>query len=213
VSAPGGLSLAFAALRPDPTGNEGLDLAGAPSDLQILVLAREDAHAALEIAYGAYKVRVYTFLLRFTGDPELSDDIVQDTFTKALVALPGLARDQRVLPWLYRVAHNAAIDQLRRRQRFVWIRFPKLTGTKHEPEAADRHEAIPERHHIESILRGLPPENAAALLLHALEGYSYKEIADIQGCSLTAVRSRIARGRQAFREQYATTDPRHSSLG
>ena len=213
MSASGGLRLAFAALRPEPSGGEGLDLSGAPSDLQILALAREDAHAALEIAYGAYKVRVYTFLLRFTADPELSDDIVQETFTKALVALPGFARDQRVLPWLYRVAHNAAIDQIRRRQRFQWIRLPKLAGTRHEPEAADTHAAIPERHHIEAILRSLPPENAAALLLHALEGYSYKEIADIQGCSLTAVRSRIARGRQAFREQYATTDPRRSSLG
>jgi RNA polymerase sigma-70 factor (ECF subfamily) len=213
VSAPGGLRLAFAALRPDPTGGEGLELSGAPSDVQILALAREDAHAALEVVYGAYKVRVYTFLVRFTADPELADDIVQDTFTKALVALPGLARDQRVLPWLYRVAHNAAIDQIRRRQRFHWIRLPKLAGTRHEPESVDRHAAIPERQHIEAILRSLPPENAAALLLHALEGYSYKEIADIQGCSLTAVRSRIARGRQAFREQYATTDPRHSSMG
>ncbi len=208
------LRLSFAALRPEPVNANGVDLViGAPSDVQVLALAREDAHAALEVVYGAYKVRVYTFLLRFTSDPELSDDIVQETFTKALGALPGLARDQRVLPWLYRVAHNAAIDQLRRRQRFQWIHLPKLAGTRHEPESADRHSAIPEREHIEAILRGLPPENAAALLLHALEGYSYKEIAEIQGCSLTAVRSRISRAREAFRDQYATTDPRHSSQG
>ena len=208
------LRLQFAALRPEPADAHGVDLiVGAPADAQVLALAREDAHAALEVVYGAYKVRVYTFLLRFTSDPELSDDIVQETFTKALGALPGLARDQRVLPWLYRVAHNAAIDQLRRRQRFQWIHLPKLAGTRHEPESADRHSAIPEREHIEAILRGLPPENAAALLLHALEGYSYKEIAEIQGCSLTAVRSRISRAREAFRDQYATTDPRHSSQG
>ena len=55
--------------------------------------------------------------------------------------------------------------------------------------------------------------SAAALLLHALEGYSYKEIAEIQGCSLTAVRSRIARARDSFRQAYATTDPPRSSLG
>ena len=63
------------------------------------------------------------------------------------------------------------------------------------------------------MLRTLSPENAAALLLHALEGYSYKEIAEIQGCTLTAVRSRIARAREAFRLAYATTEPPRSSLG
>ena len=205
------LRLSFAALRPNVAGGQGVELAGAPSDAQVLALAREDAHAALELVYGVYKVRVYTFLLRFTSDPELSDDIVQETFTKALIALPGLGRDQRVLPWLYRVAHNAAIDQIRRRTRFQWLRLPQLTGTRHEPESADRHSAVPEREHIEAVLKTIAPENAAALLLHALEGYSYKEIAEIQGCSLTAVRSRIARAREAFRLGYATSGGARSS--
>ena len=214
MSASGGAALAFSALRPEASrGDAGEHLVGAPSDVQILALARENAHAALEVVYSAYKVRVYTFLLRFTSDPELSDDIVQETFTKALGALPRMSRDQRVLPWLYRVAHNAAIDQLRRRQRFQWLRLPQLAGTRHEPQSADRHAAVSEREEIETVLRTLSPENAAALLLHALEGYSYKEIAEIQGCSLTAVRSRIARAREAFRLAYATTDPPRSSMG
>lgn len=206
------LRLEFSALRPDAASGQGVELAtGAPADAQVLALAREDAHAALEVVYGAYKVRVYTFLLRFTSDPELSDDIVQDTFAKALVALPTLAREQRVLPWLFRVAHNAAIDQLRRRKRFQWLRLPQLAGTRHEPESADGQTQIPEREHIAAVLRTIAPENAAALLLHALEGYSYKEIAEIQGCTLTAVRSRIARAREAFRGAYATIEPPRSS--
>jgi len=61
---------------------------------------------------------------------------------------------------------------------------------------------VPEREHIQAVLRGLPPENAVALLLHAVEGYSYAEIAEIQGATLTAVRSRIARARAAFRRAY-----------
>lgn len=198
-------ALAFAAIRTE--GRPGATVPGAlgaPPDVQVLALAREDAHRAVEVIYSAYKVRVYTFLLRFTADPDLSDDIVQDTFTKALTALPDLPRDQRILPWLYRVAHNAAIDQLRRRQRFTWIRLPKIAGTRHERARDGEAEALPERELILKVLKTLPPQNAAALLLHALEGYSYKEIAEIQGCSMTAVRSRIARAREAFREEYAT---------
>lgn len=198
-------ALAFATLRTDvPPGETVPQTLGAPADVQILALAREDAYRAVEIIYAAYKSRVYTFLLRFTADPELSDDIVQETFAKSLAALPTLPRDQRILPWLYRVAHNAAIDQLRRRQRFTWIRLPKIAGTRHDRATDGDEHALPEREHIERVLKTLPPQNAAALLLHAMEGYSYKEIAEIQGCSLTAVRSRIARAREAFREGYAT---------
>ena len=198
-------ALAFSAIRTEGRAGEPVPGAlGTPSDVQVLTLAREDAHRAVEVVYSAYKVRVYTFLLRFTADPELSDDIVQETFTKALSALPGLPRDQRILPWLYRVAHNAAIDHLRRRQRFTWIRLPKIAGTRHEPAQDGEEQSLPEREYIKKVLKTLPPQNAAALLLHALEGYSYKEIAEIQGCSMTAVRSRIARAREAFREEYAT---------
>jgi RNA polymerase sigma-70 factor, ECF subfamily len=198
-------ALAFSAIRSEGRAGAPVPVAlGTASDVQILALAREDAHRAVEVIYSAYKMRVYTFLLRFTADPELSDDIVQETFTKALSALPGLPPDQRILPWLYRVAHNAAVDQLRRRRRFTWIRLPKIAGTRHERARDGDEQSLPEREHIKKVLKTLPPQNAAALLLHALEGYSYKEIAEIQGCSMTAVRSRIARAREAFREEYAT---------
>ena len=66
----------------------------------------------------------------------------------------------------------------------------------------DEHGRVPEREHIQTVLRGIPSENAIALLLHAVEGYSYTEIAEIQRCTMTAVRSRIARARAAFRRAY-----------
>ncbi len=176
------------------------------ADAQLLALARESREEALEVMYGAYKTRIYTFLLRLCGDPETSDDLTQDVFTKAYQALGTLTRDHRVLPWLYRIAHNTAIDHLRRRRRIGWLRVSKLAGTKEEPLMPDEHAAVPERDQVRSVLAALPVEQATALLLHALEGYSYKEIAEIQGATLTAVRSRIARGRMAFRAAYATKE-------
>jgi RNA polymerase sigma-70 factor (ECF subfamily) len=82
-----------------------------------------------------------------------------------------------------------------------------LLGTREEPVMPDAHAAVPERDQVQAVLKGMPVEHVTALLLHALEGYSYKEIAEIQGASLTAVRSRIARARSAFKEGYATKDP------
>jgi RNA polymerase sigma-70 factor (ECF subfamily) len=165
------------------------------ADPQLIALARESREEALEVMYTAYKARIYTFLLRICGDPETSDDLTHDVFTKAYQALATLTKEHKVLPWLYRIAHNAAIDHLRRRKRFAWLRV-----------MPDRHGAVPEREQIQSVLATLPPEQATALLLHALEGYSYREIADIQGASLPAVRSRIARARMAFKAGYATKE-------
>jgi RNA polymerase sigma-70 factor (ECF subfamily) len=175
-----------------------------PSDAQIVALAREDTAAALDVIYKAYRSRIYSFLLRFFGDPELAADVAQDTFTKTYKTLPTLTRDHKVLPWLYRIANNTAIDHARRRKRIAWVRLTTVSDTSEEPGRAGPADDVGEREHVQATLRQLPPENAMALLLHAVEGYSYKEIAEIQGCTMTAVRSRIARAREAFRREYAT---------
>src|SRR5260221_8139869 len=201
-------AFAFASLGSSDRAKAVVADRGVISDAQLLALAAESRRDALDALYTAYKSRIYTFLLRFLADPELADDVTQEAFTKAFSALPKLERGTKVLPWLYKVASNTAIDHLRRRKRFTWIRMGQVQDTPHEPHVADTAGGVGEREHVQAVLRTLPPENAVALLLHALEGYSYKEIADIQGCSLTAVRSRIARARLAFKAEYAVTGTR-----
>ena len=193
---------AFASLRSTDAHSAGIGDVGVISDAQLLALAAESQRDALDALYGAYKSRIYTYLLRFLADPELADDVTQETFTKAFQALPKLERGTKVLPWLYRVASNCAIDHVRRRKRFQWLRMSAIESTSAEPHTADTSGEIGEREHVQAVLRTLPPENSMALLLHALEGYSYKEIAEIQGVSMTAVRSRIARARAAFKSSY-----------
>lgn len=173
-----------------------------PIDAQLVALAKDDRDAAFELLYNAYRGRIFTFLLRLSGSSEAADDLVQDTFIKAHGAMARLDRDQKLLPWLYRIANNTAIDGLRRRRRFTWLPWVAIRGTSEEPHAADDQATARARAEIAATLQQLPPDNAAALLLHVLEGYSYQEIAAIQGCSLTAARSRIARARAAFKERY-----------
>lgn len=174
------------------------------SDAQLIALAREAHHEAFDLLYAAYKGRIYTFLLRFLQDPDAADDVTQETFTKAYRALETFSPDHKLLPWLYRVASNAAIDHTRRGKRFRWLSMGKVEGTRDEPSLESGDREVSEREHVQATLGALPPENAIALLLHAVEGYSYNEIAEIQGVTMTAVRSRIARARAAFRKEYAT---------
>lgn len=173
-----------------------------PVDAQLVALAREDRDQAFELLYNAYRGRIFTFLLRLAGSGESADDLAQETFVKAYRALAGVPDGQRFLPWLYRIANNTAIDHIRRRRRFTWLPWVAVSGTADEPTAADGHAAASLRSDLAEVLRTLPPDNAAALLLHALEGYTYDEIAKIQGCTMAAARSRIARARAAFRERY-----------
>lgn len=174
------------------------------ADAQLIALAREAHHDAFDLLYQSYKGRIYTFLLRFLQDPDAADDVTQETFTKAYHALATFSSDHKILPWLYRVASNAAIDHTRRAKRFRWLRMGKVEGTRDEPSREDGAGEVSEREHVQATLGKLPPENAIALLLHAVEGYSYQEIAEIQGVTMTAVRSRIARARAVFRREYAT---------
>ena len=174
-----------------------------PVDAQLVALAKDDRDAAFELLYNAYRGRIFTFLLRLSGSAEAADDLVQDTFVKVHRALGRLEGDQKLLPWLYRIANNTALDHLRHRKRIAWLSWGGVHGTD-EPHAADEQASSQARGDIADTLTQMPADNAAALLLHALEGYSYQEIASIQGCSLTAARSRIARARAAFRERYPT---------
>src|SRR5947207_15890202 len=103
--------------------------------MQLIALAREEPAQALEAMYGAFRGRIYTFLLRFLADPEMADDVTQETFTKAYAALDRLTREHRVLPWLYRIAPNAAIDHVRGRMRFGGIDLGDVTDTADEPRS------------------------------------------------------------------------------
>src|SRR5438477_1631106 len=187
------------------------DRARTNADARLVALARESRGEALELMYSAYKSRIYTFLLRLLADPVGADDLTQDVFTKAYQALGSLTTQHKVLPWLYRIATNTAIDHLRRKRRFTWLRVGRLAGTADDPVMPDHHAAVPERDQIRQILATLPAEQSTALLLHSLDGYSYKEIADIQNGSVTAVRSRQARARRDFRDNTDTTVALHPS--
>ena len=198
---------ATARVPEDTRSGKGPEAVGLPADAQVIALAREAPAEALDVIYGAYRIRIHSFLLRLVGDAETADDVSQETFTKAYRSFATLTPSHAVLPWLYRIANNTAIDHLRRRKRSPWLALTGLVGTRAEPAARGGQDAVSDREHLRAVLAGLPPENAAALLLHAVEGYSYKEIAEIQGCTMTAVRSRIARARAGFKATYGPERP------
>jgi RNA polymerase sigma-70 factor (ECF subfamily) len=110
------------------------------------------------------------------------------------MAASGFPPESELRPWLYRIASNLAIDQLRRSRR---LRFVPFVGTESAPDANnDEAEAV------RSALRAIDPELAATLVLRLHEGFSRAEVASIRGVSERKVKSRLAEARIAFERAY-----------
>jgi RNA polymerase sigma-70 factor (ECF subfamily) len=153
--------------------------------------------------------RVYRLALRLTGNRYDAEDLTQEVFVRVFRSLhtysPGTFAG-----WLHRITTNLFLDQARRKQRIRFDalsdeRAAKLASATGAPEAtyADRTFDAD----VESALASLPPEFRAAVVLCAIEGLSYEEIAATLGVKLGTVRSRIHRGRSHLRKALMHRSP------
>jgi RNA polymerase sigma-70 factor (ECF subfamily) len=172
--------------------------------------------AAFEALVIHYEPRIRRMLYSLTHDIQLTQDLCQETFLAAFRALPRMKdKELQFAPWIYRIALNQLRSEWRRHRRITWVPFATSFGQGDDvfdvqPEESlvseERfEEGIMERDLVTRVLAQLPPASAACLLLDA-EGFSYREIAEILQDSLSAVRSRLARSRQAFQQTYNRLD-------
>ncbi len=185
---------------------------GEASDEALAAAANAGDRGALEVLLARHFDRVHAICRRVTGHPEDALDATQE----ALIAVTrGLHRyDGRALftTWLYRVATNAALDELRRRKRrpepAELIEERPLGGAAGAVAAAPVESAVVARLDVDAALAGLSPEFRAAVVLRDLCDLDYAEIAEVLDVPIGTVRSRIARGRAAIADQLREpTDP------
>jgi RNA polymerase sigma-70 factor (ECF subfamily) len=152
-----------------------------------------------------YQVAIGRYLLRLVNDPALAEDLCQETFFRAYRAIFKTDDDLALKPWLYRIATNAAYSALRRR-RPLSTSLERLARHKqpHKPAYLERQSI--QRDLVQRTLARLSPEHALPLLLNAVEGFAYHEIADIMGLSAEATRKRIYRAKKQFRAVYTALE-------
>lgn len=156
---------------------------------------------------------VMTVILRIVRDPQLAEDLAQETFVKAFRHLARYDPRRKLASWLFKIAHNTALDHLRK---FSPVTVPLEASSSDDP--ADSWEVLrapeelgPDRRADQSELRQaldlalaeLRPSYSEVLTLRFQEGLSYQEIADITGLALGTVKIHLHRGRKALAQRLA----------
>jgi len=182
------------------------------TDQEVVLLARGGREAAYRELVRRYERPVFALLYRMVRDRELAEDLAQETFVKALNAIESYRPEFKFSSWIFKIANNAAIDHLRRRE----LDTLSLDGSPHAetPEAMqatalqigarqesplDAVEARELGGAIEAAIGRLRPEYRSCILLRHVEGRAYEEIAEILDLPLGTVKTYIHRARNELR--------------
>lgn len=182
------------------------------TDQEVVLLARGGREAAYRELVRRYERPVFALVFRMVRNRELAEDLSQETFVKALNAIESYRPEFKFSSWIFKIANNAAIDHLRRRE----LDTLSLDGSPHAetPEAVQATalqvgarqesplEAVEAKElgaTIEAAIGRLRPEYRSCILLRHVEGRAYEEIAEILDLPLGTVKTYIHRARNELR--------------
>ena len=167
-------------------------------------LGDREAYSAL---FARYNRRLLYYLRRLVG-PTDADDVLQEVWMTVIKKLAALERAEAFKPWLYRIAHNRAISRLRRRPGEVPLdEVPEEREIDPATSPADEDERAFDAYDAAALHRGLArlsPAHREVLTLRFLERLSYQEIAEVVGCTLGTVRSRIHYAKRSLHDRLAS---------
>ena len=186
--------------------SEDAVLTASDTDQQLVQRSQRGDLRAFDLLVLKYQGRIAALVSRYVSDAGEVEDVTQEAFIKAYRALGKFRGDSAFYTWLYRIAANAAKNHLvakgRRPGADATIEDAEgfdeggLLSESASPEALAMGEELAEV--VESALNELPDELKAALMLREFDGLSYDDIADVLGCPVGTVRSRIFRAREAI---------------
>ena len=156
----------------------------------------KDLSERFEDRVAALLPRLRRFGAGLTGDLADADDLCQATLERALANRHRWREGTRLDSWMYKIMRNLWIDEARARNRRRQTFVAEEAGFGEGSEGAQ--EASVELGNVDRALAALPDEQREAVILAMVEGYAYKEAAEIVGCPVGTLNSRLVRGRDAL---------------
>ena len=191
--------------------NSVLPPSGADSDLLLVERTVAGDQRAYELLVRKYERRIQRLIARMVRDVDLVEDIAQETFIRAYRALPQFRGEAQFYTWLYRIAVNTAKKALMQLRRDPVITEGALRVGSDEDETSSTQIELSTEETPETVLAAkeiaatvnaamaaLPQDLRQAVTLREIEGLSYEDIAEVMGCPIGTVRSRIFRAREAI---------------
>ena len=161
-----------------------------------------------------YMPSLYSAALRMTRKPADAEDLVQETYLRAYRGFSGFQEGTNLKAWLYRILTNTFINRYRSQQRrpdetnlddiedfYLYRRLGGLEGAKATRSAEDELLDVISETEVKEAVESLPEQFRLAVLLADVEGFSYKEIADILDIPIGTVMSRLHRGRKGLQKR------------
>jgi RNA polymerase sigma-70 factor, ECF subfamily len=159
--------------------------------------------AAFERLVRAFQEPVWRFLRRLLGDAGAAEDVAQEAFLRVFRRLPSFSFEAKFSTWVFQIARNAGVDELRSRRRR--LRLASLTPPPRPPAAVP--EAAAE---IDAALASLPVDLREAILLVEVLGLRYREVARVLGVPEGTVKSRVFSARSRL-HRWSTADEERAS--
>jgi RNA polymerase sigma-70 factor (ECF subfamily) len=182
-------------------------------DTDLVIAAQNGDRRALDTLLRRHYDRIHAVCRRIAGSTRDADDAAQEAMISIARAIDRFDGRASFATWSYRIATNAALDELRRRARRPQLR---VVGDEDRgavaPEPADelahrRVEGVVDRMSIEAALAELPEDFRVPVVMRDVGDLDYAEIADALGVPIGTVKSRIARGRRMLLELLGNRDP------
>jgi RNA polymerase sigma-70 factor (ECF subfamily) len=170
------------------------------------VAGREDGFEEL---VRRYQRPIAVYVYRMVGDYEAALDLTQEVFIKVYGSLTRYRSEYKFSTWIYKIAHNAAIDHLRRHTMREQSLVDETSGEPRdfvalntEPSPEQESEKEERRAEIERVVLELPAAYRELVVLRHSHDLSYDEIAEVTGLPLGTVKNRLFRAREAMRQQF-----------
>jgi len=182
-------------------------------DAQVVRQVLRGRRDAFSVLVERYQKPIFNFVYRFYGNYELAQELTQETFLRCYQFLKSYDPERKFSTWLYKVAKNLCVDELKRQRSAREVRLDDALpaiDARDVAGAVDRNQQVQcirreEDFRLLEALQELPPAARTVLLLHYFQGLSYQEIGETLGLPVSTIKIRIFRAKKLLLDKWRET--------